>query len=619
MRGRFLLPVAFLGLLAIGLGVAPPASPAGVIEEAYSVQMHVHGCFSEGSGSIDSHTAESQRVGLDVLWWSEHDWRIEAHRHASRLSFDSLTEPIGRLEPWIPNTTSDTRVTKGVKLARKGMLGSDSGVIDATRSVEGTASLLLTATSTRTTFQDLEYALFANRSRFLRPLASGVTLDIAVHPDSVGPDAHAYVEVQLSLHPDPLAPARKPYRIRYELSPDGGSPARTAELYRVPMAVTAGNWNSLSLPITADAEAGFAPFDGADNVLHDIRVGLEVRRGATARAAFDDLWLAELVPPLERFALQAGMLLEKEAAVPEVAQIQGTEISLIGEHLNEFSTGTVLPDYEALFQESGLVDASGMIRNTTAMANFVSRRIVADVHARGGVVSYNHIFGTGTAATSATPTKEKALAKLQTNDLYGADILEVGYRQRGRSLADHLWVWDRLGLAGRFVIGTGVSDSHNGYPGEYDSTTNTFVSWIWAASRGADDLLAGLARGRVFFGDITRFDGTLELTSASGFRMGDIVVTSAESEDVTAALTGLEAGDRLQWIVSGVPAGAAVASGPDLTETRTIVLDPAGPTIVRVELREAGGRELAFGNPISFVRAAPLHALQRLVFQRTRR
>jgi hypothetical protein len=180
-------------------------------------------------------------------------------------------------------------------------------------------------------------------------------------------------------------------------------------------------------------------------------------------------------------------------------------------------------------------------------------------------------------------------------------------------------VWDRLGRAGRFVVGTGVSDSHAGYPGEYDGTGNTFVSWIWAPSRAAGDLLEGLARGRVFFGDIARFDGSIDLTSAGGFRMGDVVVTSAASESVTAVLTGLAAGDRVQWIVSGAPAGVTTASGPSLKETRTIALHPSEPTIVRVELREPGGAEQAFSNPITFVRGAPLHDSPRLVFHRTRR
>ena len=44
--------------------------------QPYSVQLHVHGSFSEGLGSIDSQSREAADVGLDVLWWSDHDWRL---------------------------------------------------------------------------------------------------------------------------------------------------------------------------------------------------------------------------------------------------------------------------------------------------------------------------------------------------------------------------------------------------------------------------------------------------------------------------------------------------------------------------------------------------------------
>ena len=107
------------------------------------------GFDSAPPGSIDSHTAESKRVGVDVLWWSDHDWRIEAYRHASRFSFDALTEPIGKLEPWTPNSLSETRVTKYAKFARKGTLDAYSDAIDTGRKAEGTGSLLLTAAGCR--------------------------------------------------------------------------------------------------------------------------------------------------------------------------------------------------------------------------------------------------------------------------------------------------------------------------------------------------------------------------------------------------------------------------------------------------------------------------------------
>src|SRR5262245_26385730 len=95
--------LALAAACATGLALAAREPLRTPDEQAYSVQLHVHGSFSEGMGSIDSHTAESRRAGVDALWWSDHDWRIDAYRHCSRFSFDSFTERLDRLEGWTAN------------------------------------------------------------------------------------------------------------------------------------------------------------------------------------------------------------------------------------------------------------------------------------------------------------------------------------------------------------------------------------------------------------------------------------------------------------------------------------------------------------------------------------
>ena len=83
---------------------------------------------------------------------------------------------------------------------------------------------------------------------------------------------------------------------------------------------------------------------------------------------------------------------------------------------------------------------------------------------------------------------QEVLAFLVEHGLFGADLLEVGYRDRGgHPLEDHLWVWDRLADAGLRPVGIGVSDSHGGV-GSWSSDPHNFVPWIFAAqpARGAD-------------------------------------------------------------------------------------------------------------------------------------
>jgi predicted metal-dependent phosphoesterase TrpH len=40
--------------------------------------MHLHGSFSEGTASMDAHLKQAQRLGVDVLWWTDHDFRVAA-------------------------------------------------------------------------------------------------------------------------------------------------------------------------------------------------------------------------------------------------------------------------------------------------------------------------------------------------------------------------------------------------------------------------------------------------------------------------------------------------------------------------------------------------------------
>lgn len=279
------------------------------------------------------------------------------------------------------------------------------------------------------------------------------------------------------------------------------------------------------------------------------------------------------------------------------------EISYAGRHLNEFSVGTQLLDYEALLDEFERRNPASTPVDPRSYRRFLTSRAVEAVHARGGLVSLNHVFGTGTV--DATPGDRNAvLDALVGERLYGADLLEVGYRDRGgHGLADHLWVWDQLALAGLPAVGIGVSDSHGGSNARWRSAPNNFVSWIHAASPSKRDLIEGLRAGRVFFGDIVLFDGEVELTAPGGVRMGDTLVTSAAKVPVTVSIDGLEAGDRVHVVESGRRAAQHEVEGARFRIVHEVALPADGGGFVRVEVYGREGREKVFSNPI-YLRAS---------------
>jgi hypothetical protein len=235
-------------------------------------------------------------------------------------------------------------------------------------------------------------------------------------------------------------------------------------------------------------------------------------------------------------------------------------------------------------------------------------------------VSFNHLFGTDMerdrqdVLTVERRPREELLAELVGHRLYGADLLEVGYRDRGgHDLADHLWVWDRLAEADLFPVGTGVSDSHGGPEQRWTGGGNDLVSWVLAPTPSAADLVAGLAAGRVAFGDLERFDGRLDLESERGFRMGQVLVTDRAEVRVRAVVEGV--GELVpHWVGDFLEGGEAPAAGERSGEVLelpplTVPLQGRERARVRLELRTDRGAAQAFSNPLQLLRAVPAAGL----------
>jgi len=68
--------------------------------------MHVHAAFSEGTASMETHLDQAQKSGIDVLWWTEHDFRMVARNYPTVVHFDGLTETVsGSTVEWTPTNS----------------------------------------------------------------------------------------------------------------------------------------------------------------------------------------------------------------------------------------------------------------------------------------------------------------------------------------------------------------------------------------------------------------------------------------------------------------------------------------------------------------------------------
>jgi hypothetical protein len=570
-------------------------------EQAWSTQLHVHGSFSEGLGSIDSHVFEAARLGVDVIWWSDHDFRITGSRSLTNFGFESTRIPYGPDEPWgaLEPAWSERRryryTTRLVPSVERSIPGASA--FTHQRACEGEKSLLVRGRSSLEEFEEHIVELDVSRALHVRPIAGDLVLRLSVLPRFVSFNATGMIELELSEHPDSEGEIRD-HRVLFVLTNDEVEAHREGTTLVVPLSYLKGEWNHFELPVTRTVTEGFPELVGEDNSLHQVSFGIRSRRGALAEVYFDDLRFEQSLDVGDSYAAQRRVMAAVAARRPEVRQHQGVEESYLGPHLNEFSAGPELIDLDELFASAPDLDYEALDELYTLQA-------VEGAHSRGGLVSLNHFFGAGKAEHRDPDSVEQALERLVEKQLYGADLLEVGYRDRGgRSLAEHLWVWDRLPGRGLFPVGVGVSDSHGGPDGRWDSSPNNFVTWIWASSTECEELIEGLRAGRCFFGDIVGFDGTFDLATASGHRMGAVVVTGPEGEEIEVRVTGLEAGEVVHAVVDGVRRRSWPSEGPELTRSITIPRDGSA-TVIRAELTDADGELEVITNPIVLVESPP--------------
>ena len=588
VRASFLAAFAWL---AFG---SPGTVPAGALRPI-SAQLHLHGPFSEGIGSIDSHSWEASERGVEVLWWSDHGFRITGFEHVGRFDFEDWRRPLSAGEDWATGRRENR--DKVVELLDE-VPGAEAAFVSARPApFEGENSLRLRVTADAEDFVVQGVRLDCERQVHRRPLAARPRVSLAVFPERIGPDARPWVRVALSEHAPGAAGAIEQAELRYHLVERAGDPWREGSVWHVPVSCEAGHWNRLELDLFADVQRGFPSTFAGDNSLHELELGIEARRGATGIAAFDDLVITTSVPADELYAKQRELLDQIGARYPGLVQLQGLEISFLSSHLNEFSVDTQPFDYPA-FYEAAYADGKNPTR--MRLAKSFNDRLARQVRDLGGILSYNHPFGMEHAGASARTDREAILAELLENQAFGVELLEVGYRDRGgHTLEDHLWLWDQLAAEGLRLVGTGVSDSHGGPT--WRQSPNDFVSWLWAEAPAKPELIEALRCGRVFFGDIGRFDGSLDLRTASGASMGDELFTDRDAVVLAVRLEGVREPSTLRFVRDGVVVRDVPLEAGDSAVEHETAPSRANETW-RVEVHDREGTGYLFSNPVHLLR-----------------
>lgn len=540
-------------------------------------------------------------MGVDAIWWSDHDFRISSYQHPDHFGFESDGEALDAGEDWQIRLRRHSGDQKTITSASAGLPEAFGFVTEPVR--EGQRSLLLRSEGRGPEFQNEAAIVAASRQLQRRPLAGGVRMGLSIFPERLNPDSRPYVRILLSEHAPQEGLELEQYSLRYFLTDSAPLKGwREGATFHQPIQAESGRWNDLKLELSQDVALAFPFLEARDNALYRIILGVEARNGQTSQAAFDALSFEHERRGASMYALQAEVIEAVARRYPKLQQHQGLEISYASRHLNEFSLQPELLDYDALGERVGL-EGSSEFYDEAEFRRLVTSTAVEDAHRRGGLVSYNHLFGVGMENTPVGRDREEVLARMLRNDGFGVDLLEVGYRDRaGANLEDHLWVWDQMALAGLRPVGTGVSDSHGGPAERWSGRPNNFVSWIYAPSASKANLLEGLRQGRVYFGDIERFQGRLDMRSSAGWRMGQIVVSESPSIDLDLCFEGAQRGDRLRiHLFPSETLELELEAGDQSLPFRREDTSE-GTKFVRLGLYGSDGQAKAFSNPLHFLR-----------------
>jgi hypothetical protein len=533
-----------------------------VWKKYHSAHLHLHSCF-ESSASMAGHCYQAERLGVDVVWTTDHDsricWREDDAFWADDFEGQDLSAPYwkGGHHGWQLSEPAT------------GMQGGSS--LTTNCSLSGKQSMRVWARSekSREEWGQIRVDFSTSGKRHQRSLIMGVNIGLALRPASgFGENGRLLLAMGLSQQPPEMDQAVMAYTF--------GEPSTEGALSRPPLET--GRWNLIRLDLTGDAEKSAR--GGADNVFGDLSLILESRRGQLVELFVDDFTLDQRLRCQDAYE-QQKQLASTYSQRYGIAVHVGNEGSASGRHTSVF--GSWIPLFNRNQKPEG----------------YPPTEFFNSIQSQGGAVSINHPFARWKREDLTLRGKgmvvRDLVKSLSASHCHGANLIEVGFPEgrHGFSLEQYMDLWDGLSMAGVVVAAIGVSDAHNNVSGW--ASGNNFVNWIRSEVPAERDLIAGLLSGDVFMGDPTCFGGGLEFSTRGGHRMGQIV---CEADTMTARIHLGECGSGWQyrWVLNGSREEAMPITGPDFESERE--LDPAGLAFARGEVYDREGRCILLTNPV---------------------
>ncbi len=596
-RHSLLVCVVLSGIAALLPAGELPANDLS--PDAVRTHLHIHALSNHNGGnlpaSIQWHVSQAAEFpGDDFIWWTEHCelFRENPGRSIYALGFDQFFKVEGsqqfRLEKsgrilqrihslWDYDTQGNASIDIESGAATLALFPGEqpSRITLEPRSKRGTIRLN-----------------WLTRAISVRPVVRLVFRDLHLPPG-----ARLTVRCYLSYlwENSPVQP-RLDFVLRNEKSPQGErGVTRETMSVETPVSV-APLVNRIELDLAG--AASLLP-ELAEHTISRLELVAENESADTMIVSLEQIEIVNPPVNFPRFRRELRETYRTYEAEYDVMQKMGMELRFTGmkDHFCIYASEQLREDWFADYPRSEC-DA-----------------VLAGIHEGGGFYSLAHAFGTQShrdadrsPSARRDSIRDKVFTRLRENSVFGADFLEIGYWNRGNALLeDYILLWDALAASGHPLVGIGASDAHGGVWARPTGTSSWWATWVYGPPDAAS-ILDSLLSGRAYVGDVTLWDGQLDL-ALDGSKMGDRIPFTAGEHSVTVNLSPPR--DDFEVHLTILPLGQEIERTADLIYTMkservpsntAFKIDLGEPSLVRAEVYETEsgkpGRIVALSNPI---------------------
>ncbi|MBA2559274.1 MAG: hypothetical protein H0V07_05195 [Propionibacteriales bacterium] len=565
-----------LGASSLGIPTGTAGAFAKPRAEPVSMAMHIHSSFSEGAASMDAHLYQASRLGVDVIWWTDHDFRASAFGYRSAVGFDAEHEAEG---PW---DLSWQPVERGPI----GAVGHEFVAWPHSPDEAGGALRIEVTGQDSSAWSSYLMQAMAENSLYSTSY-SDTALLLDVRPEQLGLDAQILVEVVSSYRPATAGRPAGQYRLQYRIGSSRiGHHLEEDGLVGV-INVPAGppdQWQRVRMDLRADHATLWPDTFAGDASLKKLLIGARARNSATARVVVDRLrFLRARRNSADALQLQREAMEVYRERYPTVTQFGAAEVSLVM-HLNAFGGDQTRLDYDMRYA----------VKDSSVAAQ---RAMVDFLHGHRAVVGINHPLSSSGGARNLA-------RRLVTTRGVGADVIEIGTTPDVSTLER---VFDIAARNAVFLTANGSTDDHNGE--NWLGSGRRWLTSVWSPSRRQVDLCHALKAGRAWFYDPLHWRGAFDLLVDGTTKMGGVHFTAKHHVPLDVTARHLPADSSLELVVGrcdrpGVTRLTAAVTRTAVPRSRmarghwTTDITRGHGVYVRVMVRSSTGHVIGFSNPV---------------------